>query len=176
MSAHWLIVRGALSFGVALALMPLASVLFPQSITANFGGAFLLGASAAIGFSFGSGTESETRSAAVFGFGFVFAVAMILFSLISIQGGGRPDFAWGAIAGGIGLGGAGAMGGASIRFTLLIPGAIVFGLGGAIGGYLSFKALDLNYGLEGLVVAWGFAGTLAGGLFGAAVAVSSRRG
>ncbi len=174
MSAHWLIVRGALSFGVAMALTPLASVLVPNSIFAYFGGAFLLGASAAIGFSFGAGTESETRSATAFGVGFVFAVTMILFSLISIQGGGRPDFAWGAIAGGIGLGVAGAMGGASIRFALLVPGAIAFGVGGAIGGYLSFKAVDLNYGLEGLVVAWGVAGTLAGGLFGAAVAASSR--
>jgi len=171
-SSLWLIVRGALSFGVALALTPLASVLFPTSVVANFGGAFVLGVLAAIGFSYGSGTE--TRSATAFGCGFVFTVVMVLFSLISIQGGGRPDFAWGAIAGAIGLGVAGAMGGASIRFAFLIPGAIAFGIGGAIGGFLSFKAIDLNYGLESLVAAWGLAGTIAGGLFGAVVAASSR--
>jgi hypothetical protein len=171
-SSLWLIVRGALSFGVALALTPLAAVLFPTSVIANFGGAFVLGALAGTGISYGSG--AETRSAPAFGCGFVFTTAMVLFSLISIQGGGRVDFAWGAIAGGIGLGVAGAMGGASIRFAFLIPGAIAFGVGGAIGGYLSFRAIDLNYGLESLVVAWGLAGTIAGGLLGAAIAASSR--
>jgi len=171
-SSLWLIVRGALSFGVALALTPLAAVILPTSVIANFGGAFVLGALAGIGISYGSG--SEARSATAFGCGFVIAIAMVMFSLISIQGGGRPDFTWGAIAGGIGLGIAGAMGGASIRLVFLIPGAIAFGVGGAIGGFLSFKAIDLNYGLESLVVAWGLAGTIAGGLFGAAIAASSR--
>ncbi len=169
-----MIVRGAFSFGVAFALMPLASVFFPLSLVANFGGAFFLGAAAAIGISFGAGPEVQTRSVMAFGSGFIFATAMMLFSLVSIQGGGRPDFAWGAIAGGIGFGAAGAIGGASIRFYLVIPGAIAFGVAGAIGGFLSFKAIDLNYGIASLCAAWGLIGAMAGGVFGAAVAASSR--
>ena len=36
-SSLWLIVRGAVSFGVALALLPLASVVFPLSLVALSG-------------------------------------------------------------------------------------------------------------------------------------------
>lgn len=168
MSAHWLIVRGALSFGVALALTPVASMFLPLSL----GSAWCLGVLAGMGFLFGDGME--TRTPLAFGCGFVIAYAIVWFSLVSIQGGGQPDYIWGTAAGAIGWGLAGGIGAASMRFALMVYGAVAFGMCGALCGFLTFKAIDLGHGLESMAVAWGFAGTLAGGLFGAAVAASSR--
>lgn len=169
MSTHWLIVRGALSFGVAMALTPVTTMHLPTSI----GSAWVLGVVAGMLFLFGG--DMETRTPLAFGCGFAIAYAIASFSLVSIQGGGQPEFWWGAIAGAMGWAFAGAIGGGSMRLGLLLPGAITFGLCGALAGYLTFKAIDLGYPFESMAVTWGFAGTIAGGLFGAAVAASSRR-
>lgn len=84
------------------------------------------------------GTSRAVAAMAGFGFGFIPAAFGMMFTFISIQGGGEPSYVWGATGCGISLGLAGAIGGRSTGRGLLLPGMIAFGIGGAVWGYWAF--------------------------------------
>jgi hypothetical protein len=136
---------------------------------------FIAGAVGAIVLTLGS--DKVVRGAAGFGCASIPAAFIILFTMLSLQGGGKPDYVWGAIGCGVGFGLVGAIGGLAIKPVLFLPGALSFGLAGAIWGGLGFW---MEYGgpiaegtlgklLSLLVLVAPF--MLGGGLFGAAVGV-----
>ena len=167
------ILRGALGFGVGTVLPPLV-------LQSGTGQMFLLfGWLLIVAVPFGSGALAaaiaipglgfQPRGVLGFGFGFVLMWFMVLLTHISIQGGGSPSLAWGAMGCGIGFALAGAAGGIALSPALCLPGALAFGLAGAAGGLTSFI-------FAGQYMAWVIAGAgaLAGALFNAVLAIRGR--
>ena len=97
---------------------------------------FLCGAIGAIVLTWG--LEPVFRGAVGFGCGFVIAEFFVFFTMISLQGGGRPEYGWGATGCGIGFALAGGLGGLSIRRELSIVGGLAFGISGALWGLTVF--------------------------------------
>ncbi len=166
--------RGAIGFGLGLACCAIAFeylTLHPQFPGANIL-AFLIvpfagGVLAATIFV--SGGNTEPRAIPGFGCGLCLLWFVVSFAHISLQG-GPPDYGWGAIGCAIGFALGGGLGGATMRLGLLLPGAITFGLAGAIAGPASFYASVNGFGY-GVVTIMTAAGALAGALFGFAVEV-----
>jgi hypothetical protein len=114
------------------------------------------------------GLPNSMRAVIGFGIGFVLSAFIVVFVHISLQGGGPPDYTWGAIGCGLGLGIGGAIGGFCLRPLLGLAGAISFGLAGIIWGPLSFAMVsDTNALIGGAVILLPF--VLGGTLFGSAV-------
>jgi len=135
---------------------------------------FLCGAVGAIVLTLGTG--SCTRGTLGFGCASIPAMLIVLFTHISLQGGGTPEYMWGAVGSGFGFALAGAIGGLAIRPGLLLPGAISFGLAGAVWGPISFWSVVSTYTtgstavdrILGVLITL-FPFVVGGGLFGAAV-------
>ena len=85
-----------------------------------------------------AGTEHTIGAIIGFCIGSALATFMALFTMVSLQGGGKPDYAWGAIGMGISAALTGFAGGFGIRPAMAIPGAIAFAIGGTIGGIVTF--------------------------------------
>ncbi len=123
------------------------------------------------------GKPHAVRAIIGFGLGAIPAAFVVLFTLISLQGGGRPDYLWGALGCGIGFALAGGIGGLSIRPALLLPGLFCFGLAGAAWGPLAFWCVTHGSGAGspgGVAAALGLIlipFSIGGGLFGAAMAL-----
>ena len=168
----WLTLRGAAGFGLAAALTfggfelllvaPLISdrLLWPIMFVAPF----LAGAAAAWIL---IPNHVGTASSGAFGCGFVVIWAVISFAHISLQGGGRPEFGWAAMAGGVSFAIAGASGGAAIDPRLLVPAALFFGIAGALSTALSFYLAWTGSPLWGIPAAMTSGGAAAGALLGA---------
>jgi len=77
------------------------------------------------------GREDCLRGALAFGVAAIPAALAILFTLISLQGGGQPDYGWLATGCGFGFALFGLIGGASLSARLALAGALSFGLAGA---------------------------------------------
>jgi len=135
---------------------------------------FLCGAIGAIVLTWG--LEPMYRGAAGFGCGFVITSFIVFFTMISLQGGGRPEYGWGATGCGIGFALGGGLGGLSIRRELSIAGGLAFGVAGAAWGLIVFWLAGQRKGALllsildyfGIVVAI-FPYLLGGALFGAAL-------
>lgn len=97
---------------------------------------FLCGAFGAIVLTWG--IEPAFPGAAGFGCGFIITSFLVFFTMISLQGGGRPEYAWGATGCGIGFALGGGLGGLSIRRELAIAGGLAFGIAGALWGFIVF--------------------------------------
>jgi hypothetical protein len=131
---------------------------------------FLSGAIAAVVLTVGTG---KTVAAAIgFGCGAVPASFVVLFVMISLQGGGQPDYVWGALGCGFGFAVMGAVGGFAIRPVLFLAGAVSFGIAGAVwGGVVFWMTAHEGSGVSSLGTLAGVAGfvvpvILGGGVFG----------
>lgn len=164
--------RGAFGFGLAAALtfgtfdIVLMSNRFPMSLgwPLMFIIPFLAGAAASW---IVLPNQSGTASSGAFGCGFVVIWAAVSFAHISIQGGGRPEFGWAALAGGVSFAIAGAAGGATVDSKLLVPAALFFGTAGAVGTMVSFYLTTTPFARWGVIAAMSGAGIVAGAMFGA---------
>ena len=83
--------------------------------------------------------ERATRAALGFGGAAVPATFIVLFTFISLQGGGTPEYAWGATGCGIAFAILGGVGGLCLRPKLAVPGALILGLAGALWGWTVFR-------------------------------------
>ncbi len=161
----WPALRGAVGFG--LSTLGLVGLLRGMNLLdASAGGRvsgmifFVLGpfACGVIGGALLAAGSDTPRTAAGFGCGFVPLWFVIVVVLTSLQGGGAPEYGYGAIGHGIAFAIAGGLGGLATRRGLGLSGALVFGLAGALGGYLSFKG--------NMLLGMGAAGTLGGAALG----------
>ena len=122
------------------------------------------------------GLEPVLRGAAGFGCGFVITQFFVFFTMVSLQGGGSPEYGWGATGCGIGFALGGGLGGLSIRRELSIAGGLAFGIAGALWGPIVFwlegqtggQLLSQALGYFGILVAI-FPYLVGGALFGAAL-------
>lgn len=123
---------------------------------------------------------TTVRAAIGFAIGFFLAPFMLFFTMMSLQGGGRPDVVWGAIGFGIAYGIAGAIGAAFLSLRYIPAGLASFGATGAASGYLFFLIAGLTKGappstlatlasLTSLLIPF----LLGGALFGAAIGLST---
>ena len=172
LSPHWQIVRGALSIGIAMMALPY----LVASPTPNWIAMFGLFCLAGVGFQIGNGRT--IRVALGFGVGAVLAIAVIAYGMERVTQAypARPSL-WVVFVSTVGWSSAGALSGAAIRFRMLIPGMAAFAIGGAIFGAVLYSVTEFfaSVAMWGVALGWAFAGTIAGGLFGAFVAVASRR-
>ncbi len=174
--------RGAIGFGIGGVLVALAEIsFFSSSYEASppiyylFIAYFLCGALGAIILTWGP--EPSFGGAAGFGCGFVIAAFAVFFTMLSLQASAGPDYAWGAAGCGIGFAVGGGLGGLCIAPRLAIPGALSFGVSGALWGLMMFWAIGTKGGAELPSAVAGLVGILAialpfmigGALFGAAV-------
>ena len=173
--------RGALGFGAGGLLVALVewfvfSKPYEEMMPVHYilVAYFLSGAIGAMVLTWG--LEPVFRGAAGFGFGFVVAAVFVFFTMISLQGGGKPDYGWGAAGCGIGFALGGGIGGFSIRRELSIVGGLAFGVAGAMWGLMVFwlegqevgTLLSLLLKYLGIVV-FIFPYLSGGALFGAAL-------
>jgi hypothetical protein len=93
-----------------------------------------------------------------------------------LQGGGKPDYSWGATGFGIGFALGGGLGGLSIRRELSVIGGLAFGITGALWGLIVFwlEGQTIGRPLSSILAYFGivmfiFPYLLGGALFGAAV-------
>jgi hypothetical protein len=165
--------RGALGFGLAMlitfgvfqwALFKVQTVpqvlLWPVMLGAPFG-------AGALGAAILGGGPSGGKASGAFGCGFFVMWFIVSFSLISLQGGGQPDYGWGALAGGVAFALVGAAGSAAIDRRLIVPAALFFGIAGALGGAGAFYLSATVSMIWGVLIAWTTAGVAAGALLGA---------
>lgn len=159
--------RGAIGFGLGLCMMAAAIEYGATSWLLNLGAPFFGGMIGAALFM--SAGRFEARALVGFGCSFVLMWFAVLFTHVSIQGGGRPDLGWGAMGCAVGFAVGGGLGALTIRPGLFLPGAMAFGLAGALGGAVSFHLIDIGVTRGGMMPAMGGAGSVAGFLFGLAV-------
>jgi len=135
--------RGALGFGTGGLFVALAEWYFFSKPYEEmmpfyflFIAYFLCGAFGAIVLTWG--VEPVFPGAAGFGCGFIITSFLVFFTMVSLQGGGTPEYGWGATGCGIGFALGGGLGGLSIRRELAIAGALAFGIAGALWGFVVF--------------------------------------
>jgi hypothetical protein len=112
------------------------------------------------------GERIDGKASGAFGCGFVLLWFVVSFSLISLQA-GKPDYGWGALAGGVAFALVGASGSAAIDRRLVMPAALFFGIAGAAGGAGAFYLTTVVSVTWGVPIAWTAAGAVAGGFLGA---------
>lgn len=111
------------------------------------------------------GRRNWLNGALAFGAAAIPAALILTFTLISLQGGGRPDYAWIAVGCATGFALFGLIGGAGLAARLAIAGAVDFGLAGAV---FCPAAVAAGGGLPALILALA-ACAFGGALFGAAL-------
>jgi len=114
------------------------------------------------------GTRKAVRASIGFAVGAWPGALLVLFTLISLQGGGQTSSSWGAVGCGLGFGLAGAIGALAVRPGLLLPGGLAFGAAGAVGGHVLFLMVGRQVAVPMAMLTLLLPFVLGGGLFGAA--------
>jgi hypothetical protein len=152
-----LALRGAVGFGVG-PILTIALLILESSIanaradkTAPVFMFYAIIASVALSGALGAAAltwkaadaATMIRGAIGFAGGFLVMSFGQMFTLISIQGGGRPEYGWGAIGFGVSFAIGAGIGTLFLRPSLAPVGALAFGIPGAASGALLFKGLGV---------------------------------
>ena len=169
------LIAGALALALEAAMMKIVS----SSPRANIGFTatmVIMAIPGAVGGAlFALGTQAAWRAAFGFAGGLSFAWAASMFVLISIQGGGRPEYVWLGAGCAVAFGIGGAIGGATLGCRNALTGAVAFAIAGALYGVgVGLSSVGEMPHLLMLAMIVG-AYAVGGGLLGLAIDMQRRR-